>query len=51
MKEGIIKAVPTAEVVLVPVADGGDGMVDVALDALWRKRKESSWWQAAVSSR
>ena len=40
MKEGIIKAEPKAEVILVPVADGGDGMVDVALDALHGKERK-----------
>jgi glycerate kinase len=34
MTEGIAKAAPDAEIVRVPVADGGDGLVDVALEAL-----------------
>jgi glycerate kinase len=34
MADGIAKAAPDAEIVRVPVADGGDGLVDVALEAL-----------------
>ncbi len=34
MKEGIEKVLPDAEIALVPVADGGDGMVEVAAEAL-----------------
>lgn len=34
MAEGVRRALPDATVVQVPVADGGDGLVDVALDAL-----------------
>ena len=34
MAEGTAKAEPDAEIVRVPVADGGDGLVDVALEAL-----------------
>ncbi len=34
MEEGIRKILPGAEVVRVPVADGGDGLVDVAVEAL-----------------
>ena len=34
MREGVLKALPSATVVLVPVADGGDGLVDVFLNAL-----------------
>ncbi len=34
MAEGITGVVPDAEIVQVPVADGGDGLVDVALEAL-----------------
>jgi len=34
MAAGIRKACPAAEIVLVPVADGGDGLVDVATGAL-----------------
>lgn len=34
MAAGIGRAFPDAEIVHVPVADGGDGMVDVALEAL-----------------
>ena len=38
MKTGIRNILPDAEVILVPVADGGDGLVDVAVDALDGKR-------------
>ena len=34
MEAGIKKILPRAEVVRVPVADGGDGLVDVAVEAL-----------------
>lgn len=34
MREGVLKALPSATLVLVPVADGGDGLVDVFLNAL-----------------
>ena len=34
MESGIKKILPRAEVVRVPVADGGDGLVDVAVEAL-----------------
>jgi glycerate kinase len=34
MAAGIARACPDADVVQVPVADGGDGLVDVAVDAL-----------------
>ena len=34
MEAGIRKILPNAEVVQVPVADGGDGLVDVAVEAL-----------------
>lgn len=34
MEAGIKKILPDAEVVQVPVADGGDGLVDVAVEAL-----------------
>lgn len=34
MQEGVHQAIPSAEVVMVPVADGGDGLVDVFLNAL-----------------
>ncbi len=34
MEAGIRKILPEAEVVQVPVADGGDGLVDVAVEAL-----------------
>jgi glycerate kinase len=34
MAEGVMKVVPEAEIVKVPVADGGDGLVDVAVEAL-----------------
>ena len=38
METGIRNILPDAEVILVPVADGGDGLVDVAVDALDGKR-------------
>ena len=34
MEAGVRKILPQAEVVLVPVADGGDGLIDVAIEAL-----------------
>ncbi|MEA2113960.1 MAG: glycerate kinase, partial [Thermodesulfobacteriota bacterium] len=34
MEAGISKILPAAEVIQVPVADGGDGLVDVAVEAL-----------------
>ncbi len=34
MSEGIRRVLPTAEIIEVPVADGGDGLVDVTLEAL-----------------
>lgn len=34
MAAGVVRALPDAEVVMVPVADGGDGLVDVAHAAL-----------------
>jgi len=34
MAEGVARVVPDSEIVQVPVADGGDGLVDVAADAL-----------------
>ena len=34
MAAGVARAVPDAEIVRVPVADGGDGLVDVAIEAL-----------------
>ncbi|MCD6533369.1 MAG: glycerate kinase, partial [Deltaproteobacteria bacterium] len=34
MEAGIKKILPRAEVIRVPVADGGDGLVDVAVEAL-----------------
>ena len=34
MEAGIRKILPNAEVVRVPVADGGDGLVEVAVEAL-----------------
>ena len=39
MAEGIAVVLPEAEVVQVPVADGGDGLVDVAVDALQGERR------------
>ncbi len=34
MAAGVARVVPAAEIIQVPVADGGDGMVDVAIEAL-----------------
>ena len=34
MAEGIERVLPKAEVIQVPVADGGDGLIDVAVEAL-----------------
>lgn len=34
MAEGVVRAVPNAEVMRVPVADGGDGLVEVSIEAL-----------------
>lgn len=34
MAAGVLRVLPAASVVTVPVADGGDGLVDVAIDAL-----------------
>ena len=34
MREGVLQALPDAVVKMVPVADGGDGLVDVFLNAL-----------------
>ena len=34
MAEGVLRVAPEAEIVKVPVADGGDGLVDVAAEAL-----------------
>ncbi len=39
MAEGIKQVLPEAEVVQVPVADGGDGLVDVAMEALHGERR------------
>ena len=39
MAEGITQVLPEAEVVQVPVADGGDGLVDVAVEALNGERR------------
>ncbi len=39
MAAGIAQVLPEAEVVMVPVADGGDGLVDVALEALKGERR------------
>ncbi len=39
MAEGIAQVLPEAEVVMVPVADGGDGLVDVAVEALQGERR------------
>ena len=39
MAEGITQVLPDAEVVQVPVADGGDGLVDVAVEALDGERR------------
>ena len=34
MEEGVLRVVPDAETVLVPVADGGDGTLDTLVDAM-----------------
>ena len=34
MARGVLHACPEAEVIKVPVADGGDGLAEVLLDAL-----------------
>lgn len=34
LKEGILKALPDAEITVMPVADGGEGTVDALVDAL-----------------
>ncbi|MDS4031444.1 MAG: glycerate kinase [Candidatus Contendobacter sp.] len=34
MARGVIRACPTADIALVPVADGGDGLAEVLVDAL-----------------
>jgi glycerate kinase len=39
MAKGIIRVLPGAEVIQVPVADGGDGLVNVALEALNGERR------------
>ena len=39
MAKGIAQVLPEAEVVQVPVADGGDGLVDVALEALHGEKR------------
>ncbi len=39
MAAGIRNVLPTAEIALVPVADGGDGLVDVAVEALNGERR------------
>ena len=39
MAEGITQVLPEAEIVQVPVADGGDGLVDVAVEALKGERR------------
>jgi glycerate kinase len=39
MAAGIRNVLPTAEIVQVPVADGGDGLVDVAVEALDGERR------------
>ena len=33
MREGVLRAVPDAETVLVPVADGGDGTLETLVDS------------------
>ena len=38
MAEGILRVLADVQIYLVPVADGGDGLVDVALDALQGER-------------
>ncbi len=39
MAEGIERVLPKAEVIQVPVADGGDGLIDVAVEALRGERR------------
>ncbi len=39
MEAGIRKVLPDAEVLQVPVADGGDGLVDVAIEALGGEKR------------
>lgn len=39
MEEGIRRILPDAEVIQVPVADGGDGLVDVAVEALGGEKR------------
>ena len=39
MEAGIRKVLPDAEVLQVPVADGGDGLVDVAMEALGGEKR------------
>jgi glycerate kinase len=39
MAEGIIQMLPEADIVKVPVADGGDGLVEVAVEALLGERR------------
>ena len=41
MAAGIARVVPDAEILQVPVADGGDGLVDVALEALNGERRSA----------
>lgn len=54
MEQGIRKVLPTAEVLLVPVADGGDGLVDVFLHALEgnevRRTVSGPLWQDVSAS-
>jgi len=40
MAEGVVRACPGAEVVQVPVADGGDGLVEIARDVLAGERRQ-----------
>lgn len=40
LAEGARRAAPDAEIRLVPVADGGDGLVEVACDALGAERRQ-----------
>ncbi len=39
MAEGVAQVLPEAEIVMVPVADGGDGLVDVAMESLQGERR------------
>ena len=38
--EGILKALPNADIQKIPVADGGDGLTEIVLEALGGQKKE-----------